>query len=237
MSRLCLTLIIPVLGLALAPQAAAQYYTPKAVPASNNLIPGGVGFDHGLRHSGFNPSVGAGLGPIGAGVGTGFGRRGIGAGVNAGVGPIGATTNAGLSRKGIGARGSAGVGNTGAAFEGGLSRGGVGVGANARVLGVGGGVSAGLGKRGPGLGASLAFGNVGTLLIGSHKNSYPGARQTSFHTRRAPNAAYYAQQNYGTAPYYVAPVQRYKKAKAVKPAPIAKPLSQSTSVCGATWTC
>ena len=189
--------------------ASAQYYSPVSTPNPYVQSNGGFGFDHGIRHGGINPKVGFGVGPIGAGVGSGFGLNGAGAGANVGFGPLGVSTNAGLSRNGIGARGSAGIANTGAAFEGGVSNGGVGVGANARVFGFGSGASVGLGNRGPSLGASVAFGPIGTLLIGSHRNSFPGAQQTRLHTNPSQQASYYSTQHYGNAPYYTAPQQAY----------------------------
>ena len=182
MSRITISILTPILAAAFVPSVAcAQFYTPPPVQQSQGHFPGGAGLDLGLRNGGFNPAVGAGLGPIGAGVGTGFGTQGIGAGANAGVGPLGASLDGGLGRNGVGVRSSAGIGNTGAAVEGGLSGDGIGVGGNARLFGFGGGASLGVGDRGPGLGASLAFGPLGTLEIGSHRNSYPGAQQTAAH--------------------------------------------------------
>lgn len=235
MSRFYMTLIAPVIALAFTPStASAQYYAPIPAQTFSQHQPGGLGVDLGLRNFGFNPSVGVGVGQLGAGVGAGLGPRSIGAGVNTGVGPIGVSTDAGLSRHGLGARGSAGIANTGAAFEGGLSRGGVGVGASAKVLGLGGGASVGIGNRGPGLGASLAFGSIGTLLIGSHRNSYPGAAQTSAFTHPSQKASYYAPQNYGNSPYYQsAPLQYAKPATRRKE----RPVSPAFSVCQAPWTC
>lgn len=248
MSRLCLTAFAPIIGFILTPtHASAQYYAPQPAPYSAAHQPGGVGVDLGLRHSGFNPSVGAGLGPIGTGVGAGFGGNGIGSGVNVGVGPIGVSTDAGLGRNGLGGRGSAGFGNTGAAFESGLSSGGLGVGANARVFGIGGGTSVGIGNRGPSLGASLAFGQIGTLVIGSHRNSYPGARQTAYYTTPAHSAPYYRQQNYGNSAYYQiqpaysqsAPI-RYQAAQPVYHHPQGQTPVQvqyRASPCPERWTC
>ena len=235
MSRICFTLLAPIMTLALAPNAAAQYYRPNAPLYTSFIQPAGIGVDPGLSHTGFNPNVGIGLGPVGTGLGAGIGLNGVGGGLNAGAGPFGVSTNSGLSRKGIGTRSTVGIGNTGGAFEGGFSRGGLGFGTNARVLGVGGGVSAGVGKRGPSAGASLAFGNVGTLLLGSHRNSFPGARQTAFHTIKAPNAPYYVQQNYGKTPFYTDVSKRHKRKDNRRQKE--QPVSSPTSLCAAPWTC
>ena len=203
MSRVSIAILAPILAATFVPsQASAQFYTPPSAQAYNSHSPGGVGLDFGLRNGGFNPAVGAGIGPVGAGFGTGFGTHGIGAGANAGVGPLGATLDGGLGRNGVGVRSSAGIGNTGAAVEGGISDGGIGLGGNARILGFGGGASLGFGDRGPGLGASLAFGPLGTLQIGSHRNSYPGAQQTAAHVTPGQGNSYYSQQNFGNQPYY-----------------------------------
>ena len=235
MSRLCLTLAISIATLVIAPHAAAQYYRPNAPLYTSPVQPAGLGLDPGLRLTGINPNIGIGLGPVGTGIGGGFGLNGAGGGINTGVGPIGLSTNAGLGRKGIGTRSTVGIGNTGAAFETGLSRGGLGFGTNARVFGIGGGVSAGVGKRGPSAGASLAFGQAGTLLIGSHRNSFPGARQTAFHTIKAPNAPYYAQQNYGKTPFYTDVSKRNKrKGNKNKKEQIT---SSPTSLCAGPWIC
>ena len=129
----------------------------------------------------------------------------MGAGVNSGIGPLGASTDVGIGRRGLGVRATGGVSNTGAALEGGWSDGGLGFGGSAKVLGFGAGASAGYGDRGPGLGASLAFGTLGTLLIGSHRNTYPGAEQTASHMYPNNNANYYAAQNYGNPTYYRTP--------------------------------
>lgn len=198
--------------------ASAQYYNPAPTsqyPAYQSPHqPGGAGVDIGLRNSGFNPSVGVGIGQLGVGVGTGIGRNGIGEGVNVGVGPLGVSTDAGLGRNGLGARVASGIGNTGASVEGGLSNGGLGFGTSAKVVGFGGGISAGLGSRGPGLGASVAFGRLGTLLLGSHRNSYPGAQQTATYTHPSQSPPYYAAQNYGNAAYYkAAPSYQHRQAQ------------------------
>ena len=203
MSRLSIAILTPILAAAFVPSAAsAQFYAPPPVQQAQFHSPGGVGLDFGLRNGGFNPALGAGIGPVGAGVGTGFGTHGVGAGANAGIGPIGASLDGGLGRNGVGLRSSAGIGNTGAAVEGGISEGGIGLGGNARIFGFGGGASLGFGDRGPGLGASLAFGPLGTLQIGSHRNSYPGARQTEAHVTPGQGNRYYTQQNFGNQPYF-----------------------------------
>ena len=212
MSRATIAILTPILAAAFVPStASAQFYTPPA-PYHYAHAPGGVGLDLGLRRGGFNPAIGAGIGPVGAGVGTGFGTHGIGAGANAGVGPLGATLDGGLGRNGVGLRSSAGIGNTGAAVEGGISEGGIGLGGNARILGFGGGASLGFGDRGPGLGASLAFGPLGTLQIGSHRNSYPGAQQTAAHVTPGQGNHYYTQQNFGNQPYYQQQPSHYRAA-------------------------
>lgn len=233
-----LSLIAPLSLAVLASEASAQFYTPGPAPQSHTQHPGGLGLDLGLRNGGFNPNAGVGIGQLGAGVGTGFGINGIGAGANAGVGPIGASVDAGLGRNGIGARAGAGIANTGAAFEAGLSGGGVGVGANAKVLGFGAGASLGVGKRGPGLGTSIAFGPLGTLLIGSHRNSYPGARQTAAFTRPNQNASYYTPQNYGNPSYYrSAPTQRPVYTQPTYVPHHGHYPQQRRSSCQAGWTC
>ena len=110
MSRFTITILTPILAAAFVPsQASAQFYTPPPVQQQQSHFPGGVGLDLGLRNGGFNPAVGAGLGPVGAGVRTGFGTHGLGAGANAGVGPIGASLDGGLGRNGLGVRSSAGL--------------------------------------------------------------------------------------------------------------------------------
>jgi len=69
MSRLCLTLLVSTFGTALmAAPAAAQYYNPAPAPQYNPHSPGGVGLDLGFRNGGWNPAIGAGIGPIGAGI-------------------------------------------------------------------------------------------------------------------------------------------------------------------------
>ena len=262
MSYLIKSSLVAVFSLTfMASEASAQYYAPTPAPQSNGHYPGGLGLDLGLRDYGFNPNAAVGIGPIGAGVGAGVGQHGLGLGANTGVGPLGASADAGLGRNGLGARGSAGIGKTtGAAFNGGISGDGIGVGASAKVLNFGAGASLGIGNRGPGLGASLGFGPLGTLLIGSHRNSYPGA-QTAANTIPNQRASYYTQQNYGNAPYYrPAPMQHpnyrqhrnYARAVAVQPhqnihysqqAPSAyRPAPYGTatsapSACPARWTC
>ena len=237
-----LAVLASLVGFAFLPvQATAQYYAPHSGPYAAPQLPIGFGVDHGLRNNGFYPSVGAGLGPIGAGVGAGLGSKGLGSGVNVGVGPIGVSTDGGIGRNGIGARTSAGLANTGAAFEGGISRGGVGFGTNARAFGIGGGASLGLGNRGPGLGASLAFGQIGTLVIGSHRNSYPGAAQTAYHTSPTQNASYYRQQSYGNLPYY-RPQPAYSHSaplhhRPVHVQPVHVQQQQYLSACPAPWSC
>lgn len=216
----------------LASEASAQYYTPASAQGFHGHQPVGLGLDLGLRNNGFNPNVGFGIGQVGAGLGTGIGRNGIGTGANVGVGPLGASVDGGLGPNGLGLRSSAGIGNTGAAFNGGVSGGGLGVGANARVLGFGPGASLGVGKNGPGLGASLAFGSLGTLLIGSHRNTYPGAQQTAAHIYPDQNTSYYAPQSYGNPSYYkAAPAQhlQYRHARPHR--------QHVTSECQSGWTC
>lgn len=208
MSYIWKSSLIVVASIALfASEASAQYYNP--VPAqSYGHQPGGLGLDLGLRNGGFNPNLGFGVGQVGAGVGSGFGRNGIGQGLNFGVGPLGVSADSGLGRNGLGVRASSGIGNTGASLEGGLSQGGLGLGASSKLFGFGPGASIGIGERGPSLGASVAFGPIGTLLIGSHRNSYPGAQQTAAYMYPNQNASYYTAQNYGNSPYYrTAPVQ------------------------------
>ena len=201
--------LLAIAALALFTSAAsAQYYVPAASVQNNDYQPG-LGLSLGAQNGGLNPSAGFGYGPVGAGIGTGFGRNGIGAGANTGLGPLGISADGGLGRNGIGLRGTSGVGNSGAAFNGGVSKGGIGVGANARILGFGPGASLGVGERGAGLGASFAFGSLGTLQLGSHRNSYPGAAQTAAHIYPDQNRTYYAPQTYGRMPYYMpAPVQQ-----------------------------
>ena len=239
MSRFITALLAALGFVAFLPISAfAQYYTPSAAP-NPYAQPVGLGFDHGIRNGGINPSVGFGAGPIGAGVGTGFGLNGAGAGVNAGLGPFGVSTNGGISRHSIGAGGSAGIGNSGAAFEGGVSGGGLGVGANVRAFGIGPGASIGIGERGPSLGASVAFGSLGTLLIGSHRNSFPGAQQTLAHTDPSQNALYYSTQSYGNSPFYTAPAQK-KAAPHLTRRQRDRLIERSTraySQCGAPWVC
>lgn len=262
MPLLIKTSLIAVIGVAFATgEASAQYYNPGPAPYSQAHHPGGLGLDLGLRNHGFNPNVGVGVGQVGAGVGAGVGRHGFGLGANTGVGPLGASADAGLSRNGLGVQGAAGIGRTtGAAFGGGISDGGLGVGASAKVLNFGAGASVGVGDRGPGLGASLGFGPLGTLLIGSHRNSYPGAQQAAF-TYPNQQARYYTPQHYGNTPYYrPAPAQQaiypqyqnYARPVAVQPRQNAhysqqrpsayRPASYGASTyapsaCPARWTC
>lgn len=222
----------------LTSEASAQYYNPAPAPQYQDYKPR-IGANLGAENSGLNPQAGFGYGPVGAGARLGLGRNGIGAGTNTGVGPIGVTTDGGLGPNGLGLRGSGGIGNTGAAFNGGISDGGVGVGANARILGFGPGASLGIGDRGPGLGASLAFGPLGTLRIGSHRNSYPGAQQTAAHILPNQGTSYYNSQTYGRTPYYQpAPVQRpaYRPAQ---PAQYQYPaqVQQSYNRCQYPWVC
>ena len=220
MSRLVKILLIVFSTFALlASEAVAQYYNPVSAPQSYGHQPGGVGLDLGLRNGGFNPNLGFGVGQVGAGVGSGIDRNGLGQGLNIGVGPLGISADSGFGRNGLGVRASSGIGNTGASLEGGLSGDGLGLGGSTKLLGFGAGASVGIGVRGPGLGASVAFGPIGTLLIGSHRNSYPGAQQTATYMYPNQNAAYYTAQNYGDSPYYrTVPVQspNYVKPMSVK---------------------
>ena len=194
------TSLVAIAGFALLnSEASAQYYNPAPAPQSYGQHVGG-GFGLGLNRNGFNPNLGFGAGPVGAGLGAGIGSNGIGTGFNTGVGPLGVAANGGLGRNGLGLATAAGVGNTGAAFDGGFSKGGLGFGTSAKLFGFGPGASLGIGNKGPGLGASMAFGTLGTLALGSHRNSYPGAQQTAAHMYPNQNASYYTQQNYGRAP-------------------------------------
>lgn len=208
MSRLVKTTSIAFSTLVLlTSEAAAQYYNP-AVTHVYGHQPGGVGLDIGFNRNGFNPNLGLGIGQVGAGVGAGVDVNGVGTGFNTGVGPIGVSADTGIGRRGVGVRASSGISTTGAAVEGGLSDGGLGVGASTKLLGFGGGASLGVGNGGPGLGVSLAFGPIGTLLVGSHQNTYPGAQQTAAHIYPNNVAPYYAAQNYGNPTYYkTAPTQ------------------------------
>lgn len=235
MSRL-LTISLATFGIvALMPvTASAQYYNPVPAPHSHVHQPGGVGLDLGLRNGGFNPNVGFGVGPFGAGVGSGIGRHGLGSGLNVGVGPLGVSADSGFGRNGLGARASSGVGNTGASLEGGFSNGGIGLGASSKLLGFGTGASIGIGKRGPGLGASVAFGPIGTLLIGSHRNSYPGAQQTMSHMYPSQQAPYYTAQGYGNSPYYAVPQAQYLRQQPTYVQPV---YVQVAPRCPAQWTC
>ena len=239
MSRIVTTTIATLSFVALGTiNAAAQYYTPGVAPTPY-AQPVGLGFEHGIRNAGINPNVGFGLGPIGAGVGSGFGLNGAGAGANVGLGPLGVSTNGGISRHGIGGRGSAGFGNTGAAFEGGISNGGLGVGANVRAFGIGPGASIGFGDRGPSLGASVAFGRLGTLLIGSHRNSFPGAQQTLAHSEPSRDASYYSTQNYGNAPFYTSPrqISRTPQLTRTQREQLRARSTRAYSQCGSPWVC
>ena len=226
----------------LTSEASAQYYNPGTV-VQNNAFQPGLGLSLDAQNGGLNPNAGFGFGPVGAGAGLGLGRNGIGAGANTGVGPLGITADGGLGRNGLGLRGSGGIGNTGAAFDGGISDGGVGVGANARLFGFGPGASLGIGNRGPGLGASFAFGPLGSIRLGSHRNSYPGAQQTAAHINANQGASYYAPQNFGRTPYYrPVPVQR----PLYQPAPVQRQIYRpyvqpqyqySASRCPQNWVC
>lgn len=228
--------LLAIAGLALlTSEASAQYYNPTTTSGAYGYQPVGGGLDLGFNRGGFNPNVGLGIGSVGAGVGTGIGRNGIGAGVNTGVGPLGVTADGGIGRNGLGVRAASGIGNTGAALEGGLSGGGLGVGANARVLGFGPGASIGLGKKGPGLGASMAFGPLGTLLIGSHRNSYPGAQQTAAHMYPSQSGTYYTPQNYGNASYYKAVPTQYPNY--VQSRPVQQQQYYRASACPVNWKC
>lgn len=194
------TSVLVIAGLVvLSSEASAQYYTPPPVSQTYGQQPISGGFGLGLNGNGFNPNLGFGAGSVGVGVGAGIGRSGIGSGFNTGIGPIGATANGGLGSNGIGLATAAGIGNTGAAFDGGFSKGGLGIGSSAKILGFGPGASVGFGKSGPGLGASMAFGRLGTLALGSHRQTYPGAQQTAGHMQPNQNASYYTPQNYGRA--------------------------------------
>lgn len=225
----------------MAQQASAQYYNPTSnhAPHYHQHQPGGAGLDLGLRNNAFNPNVGFGISQVGAGVGAGIGAHGIGTGANVGVGPLGVSTDGGISRNGLGLRAASGIGNTGAAFEGGLTNGGLGLGANAKILGFGPGASVGIGKRGPGIGASLAFGRIGTLLIGSHRNTYPGAQQTASHMVPGQDAAYYTPQNYGNSSYYRTQPTEYQNH--IQPRLVHRTqypsYTQSAPTCSANWTC
>lgn len=215
--------------------ACAQYYDPNPQVRNHSYQPN-AGFRLGARNGGINPNAGFGYGPVGAGVAAGLGRNGVGTGINTGVGPLGVTADAGIGRNGVGLRGAGGIGNTGAAFNGGVSGGGIGAGANARLFGFGPGASIGIGERGPGLGASLAFGPLGSLLIGSHRNTYPGAQQTAAHIYPNQNTAYYRQQDYGRTPYYqAAPVQQLRHR--VVPAERHPTQNSSVSRCPQNWIC
>ena len=223
--------------------AAAQYYNPNPTPQPYAYQPVGAGLDLGLRNGGFNPSLGFGAGQVGAVAATGFGPNGLGQGLNAGVGPLGVSADVGLGRNGLGVRASSGISNTGASLEGGISGGGVGLGATTKLFGFGGGASIGVGDRGPGLGASVAFGPIGTLLIGSHRNSYPGAEQTAAHMYPGQNAAYYTPQRYSGSPsYQTAPVQHLSYGRPLNVqqsqyAPQAPRSQYARPTCPARWTC
>ena len=253
-----LALSVPALACS---SASAQYYSPGSAIQSFPNQPIGLGINPGIGTRGINPNVGFGLGPIGTGVGAGFGTNGIGTGANIGVGPIGVSTDGGLNRNGLGTRVSAGVGNTGAGFEGGFSRGGLGVGTGAQLFGFGPSASVGIGNRGPGLGASLAFGPLGTLLIGSHRNSYPGAKLTSAYANPNRTSTFYQTQNYGANPYYRAvpsqaphyrrveqPVSSYISnvanpyygavpSQTLQYRQTEEPVSSYISSCGSSWVC
>ena len=189
-------------GLAFVPtSAAAQYYNPPQ-PHIHTEGGGVIAIDPGFRE-GVYPQVGLGIGDVGAGVGAGFGARGVGAGATAGVGPLGATTDLGFSKNGLGGRASAGVGSgTGANAELGFGGGGVGAGASAKILGFGGGASLGIGNGGPGIGASVALGPLGSIRLGSHQGTYPGAEQTYNAMNENIRQTYYQPRPYGYKPAY-----------------------------------
>jgi len=64
MSRFTIALLTPILATAFVPsQAHAQFYAPPPAPHYQGHFPGGVGLDLGVRNGGFNPAVGAGVGP------------------------------------------------------------------------------------------------------------------------------------------------------------------------------
>ena len=230
MSNFFKTTVLGLAGLSVfASEASAQFYAPDLTPQANNYQHIGGGLDLGLRNNGFNPHLGLGAGQVGAGLGAGLGASGIGQRARVGLGPLGAAVNSGVSRNGLGVAASSGIGNTGAALSGGLTGGGLGAGANARVLGFGPGASVGIGRNGPGLGASVAFGPIGTLLIGSHRNSYPGAQQTAAHIYPNQSASYYAPQSYGNPTNYSPAPTRQVQHRAY---------SQSRfSRCQGPWTC
>ena len=221
MSRLVKTTLIAFSTLVLlTSEASAQYYNP-AVTQGHGHQPGGAGLDIGFNRNGFTPNVGLGIGQVGAGVGAGADVNGIGTGFNTGIGPLGASADTGIGRNGIGVRASSGISTTGASLEGGWSDGGLGLGASTKLLGFGGGASLGVGDNGPGLGMSLAFGPLGTLLIGSHQNTYPGAQQTAAHIYPNNNAPYYASQEYGNPTYYnTAPTQYANYPQPTQAAPV-----------------
>ena len=232
------SLLIAISSLAVfAGEASAQYYNPAPAPQSFAHQPGGLGLDLGLRNGGFNPNIGAGIGQVGAGVGTGIGRNGLGLGANTGVGPIGASVDGGLGRNGLGVRAASGIGNTGASFDGGVSGDGVGLGGSAKLFGFGAGVSTGIGKRGPGFGTSLAFGPLGTLLIGSHRYSYPGAQQTAAYTYPDQNAAYYTPQSYGNSSYYRTVPAYHPTTRVQRPVYSQPAQGHQYRQCPSNWTC
>ena len=193
---------LSIVGLAILPTtAAAQYYNPPQ-PHIHTQGGGVIAVDPGFVE-GVYPQVGLGISDVGAGVGAGFGARGVGAGATAGIGPVGATTDLGVSRNGLGGRASAGIGaGTGANAELGFGGGGVGAGASAKILGFGGGASLGLGNGGPGIGASVALGPLGSIKLGSHQGSYPGAQSTYNAMNEDIRQTYYQPRPYGFKPAY-----------------------------------
>lgn len=212
--------------------ASAQYYVPQPAVQNHSHFPVGIGINPGFQPHGLYPNVGFGVGPVGTGASVGIGRHGAGAGANVGFGPIGVSTDAGIGRNGFGTRGNLGIGNTGAGIEGGVSNSGLGVGAGAQIFGFGPSASAGVGNKGLGLGASVAFGPIGTLQIGSHRNSYPGARLASIYANPAQTSSFYQQQNYGANPYYrPAPIQRVQHKSTTRP------VSYIISRCQGPWIC
>jgi len=218
-----------------AMDASAQYYAPGSVGHNLTPAPLGLGIDPGFRPQGIYPNVGVGLGPLGAGVGAGAGFNGIGSGANVGVGPLGVAVNGGLNGNGLGAGVNAGIGNTGVGVEGGLSRGGVGAGAGVQLFGFGPAASVGVGDRGPSLGASVGFGPLGTLLIGSHRNSFPGAHKAAAYAEPKIRNNFYQQRNFGAVPYYTP--NHYTSAQRPQFRPAEFPVSSPVSRCAAPWVC
>ena len=181
--------------------AAAQYYNPPQ-PHIHTQGGGVIAVDPGFRE-GLYPQVGVGISDVGAGISAGLGARGVGAGATAGVGPLGATTDLGFSKNGVGGRASVGIGSgTGANAELGFGGGGVGAGASAKLLGFGGGASLGIGNGGPGIGASVALGPLGSIKLGSHQGTYPGAQSTYNAMNENIRQTYYQPRPYGYKPAY-----------------------------------